>query len=82
MYVEPIYTYGEGNIVSYADCVGYYYKIKPINSLYASDVQLETLISTLREKILAVNKKSKREKYPELLWGIVWKKQESGIRSS
>lgn len=55
MYVDPIYTYGDGNIVSYADCVGYYYKIKPINSLYASDVQLETLISTLREKILAVN---------------------------
>lgn len=55
MYVDPVYTYGEGNIVSYADCVGYYYRVKPINSLYASDVQLQTLIETLREKILAVN---------------------------
>lgn len=55
MYVDPIYTYGEGNIVSYADCVGYYYQVKPINSLYASDMQLETLIETLREKILSIN---------------------------
>ena len=55
MYVDPIYTYGDGNIVSYADCVAYYYKIKPINSLYASDTQLETLIETLRDKILGIN---------------------------
>lgn len=55
MYVDPIDTYGKGNIVSYADCVAYYYQIKPINSLYASDMQLETLIEALRDKILSVN---------------------------
>ena len=55
MFVEKVHTYGEGNIVSHEDCVGYYYWIKPINSLYASDTQLQTLIETLREKILGVN---------------------------
>lgn len=55
MFVEKVHTYGEGNIVSHEDCVGYYYWIKPINSLYASDTQLQTLIETLREKILSVN---------------------------
>lgn len=55
MFVEKIYTYGEGNIVSHEDCVGYYYWIKPINSLYASDTQLQTLVETLKEKILAIN---------------------------
>jgi len=55
MYVDPIYTYGGGNIVSYRECVCYYYKIKPINSLYASNTQLQTLIETLHEKIMSVN---------------------------
>ena len=55
MYVDPIYTYGGGNIVSYRECVCYYYKIKPINSLYASNTQLHTLIETLHEKIMSVN---------------------------
>lgn len=55
MYVDPIYIYGDGNIVSYNECITYYYQIKPINSLYASDSQLETLIKLLQEKILTVN---------------------------
>ena len=55
MYVDPIYTYGCGNIVSYCECIAYYYKIKPVNSLYASDTQLQTLIETLHEKIMSVN---------------------------
>ncbi|MGX8834716.1 ATP-binding protein [Amedibacillus sp. YH-ame6] len=55
MYVDPIYIYGNGNIVSFNECITYYYQIKPINSLYASDSQLETLITLLQEKILSVN---------------------------
>ncbi len=55
MYVDPIYTYGSGNIMSFKECVCYGYKIKPINSLYASDTQLGTLIENLYEKILSVN---------------------------
>lgn len=55
MYVDQIFTYGYGNIVSYAECISYYYKIKPVNSLYASDSQLQTLIENLHEKILSVN---------------------------
>lgn len=55
MYVEELHTYDAGNIVSYKECICYYYNIKPINSLYASDTQLQTLVETLREKILSVN---------------------------
>lgn len=55
MYVDELHTYAKGNIVSYNECVCYYYKIKPINSLYASDTQLQTLIENLQEKILSVN---------------------------
>lgn len=55
MYVEPIYTYGEGNIVSYNECIAYYYSVKPINSLYASDNQLSTLVDNLFDKILSIN---------------------------
>lgn len=55
MYVDPIYIYDEGNIVSYNECICYYYQVRPINSLYASDTQLSTLIENLHEKILSVN---------------------------
>ncbi len=55
MYVEPIHIYGEGNIVYCKECICYHYQIKPINSLYASDHQLQTLIDNLHRKILSVN---------------------------
>lgn len=55
MYVEEIQLYGVGNIVHCQECITYHYQIKPINSLYASDHQLQTLIDNLHRKILAVN---------------------------
>lgn len=53
MYVEPLYIYN--NYASINGCITYYYKIKPINSLYASDTQLSDLISNLHKKVLDVN---------------------------
>ncbi|MCR0231020.1 hypothetical protein MKC80_23440, partial [[Clostridium] innocuum] len=55
MYVEPYYSYGEGNIVYCKECICYHYEIRPMNSLYASDHQLQTLIDNLHRKILSVN---------------------------
>ena len=55
MFVDILRSYGEGNIVAHKDCVSYYYMIKPINSLYASETQLDGLIENLMNKILSVN---------------------------
>lgn len=55
MYVDPIHVYGDGNIISFNECICYVYKVKPINSLYASNTQLGALIENLQEKILSVN---------------------------
>ena len=35
VYVEPYYSYGEGNIVYCKECICYHYEIRPMNSLYA-----------------------------------------------
>lgn len=53
MFVEPVYTYG--NIVSYNETINYYYKIKPINSLYAQDSQQSTLIENMMGKVQKIN---------------------------
>lgn len=55
MYVDELYSYGEGNIISYDNTIAYYYEIKPINSLYSSQTQLHVLIQNMFEKITEIN---------------------------
>ncbi|MDF9825180.1 hypothetical protein M2475_001614 [Breznakia sp. PF5-3] len=53
MHISRIYTYD--NIVYYKESVSYYYKIRPINSLFASESQKATLLEKFSDLILDIN---------------------------
>lgn len=53
MHVGKIYV--ENNIVYHKEVVTYYFNIKPINSLFASDTQVSTLLENMKDKILGIN---------------------------
>lgn len=53
MHLSKLHTYG--NIVYYKESVSYYYKIRPINSLFASESQKATLLEKFSDLILDIN---------------------------
>lgn len=53
MHVGKIYTYG--NLIYHKGVTCYYYKINPINSLFAASSQQSTLLETMKNIILDVN---------------------------
>lgn len=53
MYVEKLYTYG--NIISFNETISYYYKVRPISTLYAHNTQIKTSIENLYDKITKIN---------------------------
>lgn len=53
MHVGKIHTYG--NITYHKEVITYFYKVKPINSLFASETQKDTLLEKFKDLILDVN---------------------------
>ncbi len=53
MYVEPVHLYG--NVVSFNDTISYFYRIRPINSVFAQDTQQSTLIQCMIDKLKQIN---------------------------
>lgn len=53
MHIGKIYA--QGNIVYHKEVATYYYSIKPINSIFASNTQNDTILQLMKDKILSIN---------------------------
>lgn len=53
MHIGRVYV--NENIVYHKEVITYYYNVKPISSLFASDTQVTTLLDNMKDKILSIN---------------------------